>query len=222
MKFLITETQYSRLFEQPDTKFDNPYNKELRRKYSKPVSLSNLSIDDAVDVISGLIDGIPGIGNLISAGIDVSHALTYFVRFLYSNDEDTKIEMATLGIITLGIASIPVAGNALPIVARKGVKEVLKTTPKEILLIGKNLGLYKKTVIFLSKTKWKYNLLLVLARICGDKLSEILTNVVIYVKDLIQKIQNTDIKKALQSVYSLLNELLVDTDAAIKIAKNLK
>jgi hypothetical protein len=222
MKFLIKESQYNRLFEQPDTKFDNPYNKELRRKYSKPVSLPNLSIDDAVDVISGLIDGIPGIGNLISAGIDVSHALAYFVRFLYSNDEDTKIEMATLGIITLGIASIPVAGNALPIVARKGVKEVLKTTPKEILLIGKNLGLYKKTVIFLSKTKWKYNLLLVLARICGDKLSEILTNVVIYVKDLIQKIQNTDIKKALQSVYSLLNELLVDTDAAIKIAKNLK
>ena len=31
MKFLITETQYSRLFEQPDTKFDTPYKKELRR-----------------------------------------------------------------------------------------------------------------------------------------------------------------------------------------------
>jgi hypothetical protein len=49
MKFLITETQYSRLFEQPDTKFDNPYNKELRRKYSKPVSLPNLSFDDTID-----------------------------------------------------------------------------------------------------------------------------------------------------------------------------
>ena len=220
MKFLITETQYSRLFEQPDEKFDTPYNKEFMRKYSKPVSLPNLSIDDTVDVISGLIDGIPGIGNLISAGIDVTHALSYGVRFMYSNNDNEKIENAVLGIVTLGAATIPVAGNALPVIARSGIKAVLKRTPKEILLIGKSLGLYKKTILFLSKTKWKYNILLVLAKICGTEMLETLTNVVKYIKDLIQKITNVSVKKSLQLLLSVLDEILIDTES-IKTAKEI-
>ena len=225
MKFLITETQYSRLFEQPDTKLDTPYNKELRRKYSKPVSLEGLSFDDIVDVISGVIDGIPGIGNVISAGIDVIHALSYGVRFMYSNNDEDKIENAVLGIVTLGAATIPVAGNALPIIARSGIKAVLKRTPEEILLIGKSLGLYKKTIFLLSKTKWKYNILLVLAKICSLEILETLTNVVKYIRDFIQKITNISVKKSLQLLLSVLDEILKDTESiktAIEISKKLK
>jgi sulfur relay (sulfurtransferase) DsrC/TusE family protein len=225
MKYIIKESQYSRLFEQPDEKLDTQYNKDFMRKNYKPGSLNGLSLDDAVDVISGMIDGIPGIGNLISAGIDVTHALAYGVRFLNSTDDNSKIEMGTLGIITLGAAAIPVEGNALPIAARQGIKEVLRKTPQEILLLGKELGLYKQAVILLSKSKWKYNLLLVLAKICGGELSEMLVNVVKYVRDLIQKISNPDIKKGLQSLNSLLNEFVGDMDsinAAIRISKKLK
>jgi len=181
MKYIITESQYIKLTEQSDERFETPYNKEFMKKYHKPTNLNNISIDDAIDVISGIIDGIPGIGNLISAGIDVSHALAYGIRFLNSNDENDKIEYATLGIVTLGF--------------------------------------------MLSKTKWKYNILLVLAKICGSELLETLTNVVKYIKDLIQKISNVDIKNSLKSIISLLNEFLNDVDSintAIKISKNLK
>jgi hypothetical protein len=225
MKIIITESQYGKLMEQPDTKFDTPYNKEFMRKYSKPTSVSNLSIDDTIDYVSAMIDVIPGIGNLVSAGIDVTHALAYGLRFLYANNEDEKIEYATLGIITLGAAALPVEGNALPILARQGIKTVLKKTPQEILLIGKQLGLYKKTVFLLSKTKWKYSLLLALAKICGGELIETLTNVVKYVRDLIQKIPDVSVKKALNAISSLLNEILSDIDSintAINISKQLK
>jgi len=229
MKLIISESQFERLFEQPDEKFDSPYNKKIMRDYNRSQnnsqSLENLSFDDTVDVISGIIDGIPGLGNAISAGIDIAHALAYGVKFFNSNDENDKIENATLGIITLGAAAIPVQGNALPIIARRGLKEVLKKTPQEILLLGKQLGLYKKTIILLSKTKWKYNLLLVLAKICGGELLEILSDVVKYIKDLIRKINNVDIKKSLQPLLNLLNEILSDTESintAIEIAKKLK
>jgi sulfur relay (sulfurtransferase) DsrC/TusE family protein len=218
MKIIITESQYHQLFEQPDEI-------ELMRKHNKPASLDNLSFDDVVDVISGLIDGVPGIGNLISAGIDVTHAISYGVRFFYAKDDNEKIEMATLGVVTLGAATLPVAGNALPIMARQGVKSVLRKTPQEILLIGKQLGLYKQTVFLLSKTKWKYNLLLVLAKIFGYELIESLTDVVKYVRDIMSKINNSNIKRVLKSLLNILNEILSDVNsinAAINITKKLK
>jgi|694.fasta_scaffold15179_9 hypothetical protein len=225
MKIIITESQYRQLFEQPDEKSDTQYNKELMRKNNKSVSLDNLSFDDVVDVISGIIDGVPGIGNLISAGIDVSHALSYGVRFFYAKNDDEKLEMATLGVVTLGAAALPVAGNALPIMARQGVKSVLRKTPEEILLIGKKLGIYKQTVLLLSKTKWKYNIILVLAKIFGYEMIESLTKVVKYVRDLMLKINNSDIKRALKSLLELLDDILSDVNSintAIKISKNLK
>ena len=225
MKIIITESQYRQLFEQPDEKSDTQYNKELMRKNNKSVSLDNLSFDDVVDVISGIIDGVPGIGNLISAGIDVSHALSYGVRFFYAKNDDEKLEMATLGVITLGAAALPVAGNALPIMARQGIKAVLRKTPEEILLIGKKLGIYKQTVLLLSKTKWKYNIILVLAKIFGYEMIESLTKVVKYVRDLMLKINNSDIKRALKSLLELLDDILSDVNSintAIKISKNLK
>jgi sulfur relay (sulfurtransferase) DsrC/TusE family protein len=247
MKIIITESQHKFLVEQMPEPGDKGYEVKKPTKAqqktssdyaedggikNKPTNVSlkgftfdGMSVDDLVDVISGIIDGVPGIGNLISAGIDVSHALSYGVRFYYAKDDDEKIEMGTLGIITLGAAALPVAGNALPIIARQGVKTVLRKTPEEILLIAKKLGIYKQTVFFLSKTKWKYNLILVLAKIFGYELIESLTKVVKYVRDLMLKINNSDIKRALKSLLELLNDILSDVNSiniAIKISKNLK
>ena len=227
MKLIITESQHNFLVEQNMSGWakDLPPGTamEVAKGWSKP--LDTLSLDDLVDIISGIIDGVPGIGNLISAGIDVSHALSYGVRFFYAKDDDEKIEMSTLGIITLGAAALPVAGNALPIIARQGVKAVLRKTPQEILLIGKKLGLYKQTILLLSKTKWKYNIILVLAKIFGYEMVESLTKVVKYVRDLMLKIKNSEIKRALKSLLELLNDILSDVNSittAIKITKNLK
>ena len=225
MKYLITESQLIRLKEQEfEGRYETQYNKEFMKKNAPTYNFPSLTLDDTVDVISGLIDGVPGIGNLISAGIDIIHSLAYAVRFYNAKTDDERIEMATMGIITLGAAAFPVQGNALTIASRQGVKAVIKKTPQEILLIGKQLGLYNKTVVILSKTKWKYNLLLVLAKIVGWQFTGVLTDAVKYVKDLINKITNVDVKKCLQSLLGLLNELVVDKDTLntiIAIAKKL-
>jgi hypothetical protein len=227
MKLIITENQYRILTEQSMVGWGKDLPPEVAADAAKgwSKSLGALSLDDTVDYVSGMIDVIPGIGNLISAGIDVVHSLSYAIRFYYAKNDNEKIEMGTLGAVTLIGAAIPVAGNALPIVARQGVKTVLKQTPKEILIIGKELGIYKGTMIFLSKEKWKYSILLALSKITGGELAEYLTNAVKYVRDLILKIPTPDIKKILKSFETFLNELLNDKDSittAKKISKNLK
>jgi|SanBayMetagenome_1026888.scaffolds.fasta_scaffold09295_2 hypothetical protein len=227
MKIVITESQHNFLLEQVGMTgwsqglTPNQTN-DVIKGWSKP--FNSLSVDDTVDAVSAMIDGIPGIGNLISAGIDVVHSLSYAIRFYYAKDENEQIEMATLGIITLAAAAIPVGGNALPIIARQGIKTVLRKTPQEILLIGKQLGLYKQTVFLLSKAKWKYNLLLVLGKILGNELLESLTEAVKYIKNLFGKIKNSEIKKSLKFLMDLLNDILSDIESiktAVEISKKL-
>ena len=186
-------------------------------------SLPGLGLDDTIDVISALIDAVPGIGNLVSAGIDVTHALSYLVRLFYAKSEDEKIEYATLALVTLGATLIPVGGNSLPIMARKSVKQILSQTPGEILAIAKKLGLYNKTMFILSKGKWKYSILLALARIVGGELAEFLTYVSKMLRNLYKKLQNIPkLESAAKSVLSLLSfvsELSSEADVAIKLVQ---
>jgi hypothetical protein len=117
MKIIITESQHNFLLEQmlepgdigyevkkptkaqqkrsDDYAEDGGIKNEPTNVSLKGFTLKDMSVDDLVDIISGLIDGIPGIGNLISAGIDVSHALSYGVRFLYSKNCGSYLFMAS-------------------------------------------------------------------------------------------------------------------------------
>lgn len=186
-------------------------------------SLPGLGLDDTVDVISALIDAVPGIGNLVSAGIDIVHTLSYLVRLFYAKSEDEKIEYATLALVTLGATFIPVGGNSLPIMARQSIKQIIRKTPQEIFILAKKLGLYDKTVILLSKSKWKYSILLALARIVGGELSEFLTYVSKMLHNLYKKLQGIPkLESAAKSVLILLSfvsELSADADIAIKLVK---
>ena len=216
-------TEIMRVNEQiPDSRFA-PKGYEPQKSDS---NLSNLSFDDLVDVVSAAIDGVPGIGNLISLGIDLTHTIAYFVRFHLTNNDEEKIEYGTLGIVTLAGTFIPVGGNALPIIARQGVKQVLRHTPNEILLIGKKLGIYNQTVLFLKKSKWKYSLLLLLIKVLGDEAAESLTVVTKKLKEVWEKIKNykslTYASEALLFTIKFLQEMIVDLNAAIVLSKELK
>jgi hypothetical protein len=123
----------------------------------------------------------------------------------------------------LGASFIPVGGNSLPIIARQGVKSILSKTPKEILVVAKKYGLYKGTTIFLTKVKWKYSVLLLLAKLVGSELSEFLT----LVTEKLYKIYN-EIKKVEQlknisimvlKLISLIKELSEDAKIAIQLVK---
>ena len=172
----------------------------------------NLDADNYTDIVSGLIDGIPGIGNLVSGGIDIAHAITYIVRAFYSKTIEDRVEMSVMGLITLGSSFIPVGGNASNLIIRGEIKMLLNRTPYEILKIGKDLGIIKKKIFNLSKQAWKYSLLIVLIKIfrsgidnlfgevtrvlatIGDKSQELKPIMDTYIKEIkeLQLIKNSE------------------------------
>lgn len=200
----------------PDSRFAPPVDNRIE-------SLPTLGIDDTIDVVSALIDVVPGLGNLVSAGIDVTHALSYIIRFFYTDNQDEKIENATLALVTLGATLIPIGGNSLPILARQSVKQIVRKTPQEIFILAKKLGLYNKTVILLSKSKWKYSILLALARIVGGELAEFLTAITKKLTDIYTKIKDVSrlktVANAVLSLINLISELAQDANVAVELTK---
>jgi len=193
---------------------------------TKHEDLPSMGLDDTIDLVSAAIDGIPGIGNLISAGIDIIHTISYIVRYFFSKTDEERIENATLAFITLGATFIPIAGNSLPIMVRTGIKQVLKYTPAEIMIIGQKLGIVDKTKFFLFKNKFQYLFLLVLAKFSGGELAENLTEVSKKLSQLIQEVNKTPklkyFKEPLQNFMTLIEELKQDADIAVKISSELK
>jgi sulfur relay (sulfurtransferase) DsrC/TusE family protein len=204
MRYIITESQYRLIKEQNLLK-----------------DLSSLSLDDTIDYISAAIDVVPGIGNLVSAGIDLSHALSYVVRFFHSTSDESKVEYAVLALLTFGTAFIPFGGNAIPIMARKGVKGILNLTPAEIMMMGQKLGVVDKTKFFLSKKTWKYNLLLALAKIMRSELTEFLIAIGKKLTEVYNKIKNIpSLKNVAMTVMNLIkvvDELRSDADLAVRL-----
>ena len=106
--------------------------------------LSNLTIDDFVDIISAIIGSVPGLGTLGSAIIDLLHAISYFIRVFTTNDFKKQVEYGILGIVQLLFAFDPTGagGNVLMLAARGEIKKVYAMTSKEIIFKLKELELY--------------------------------------------------------------------------------
>jgi hypothetical protein len=235
MKYIINENQYNLLLEQSDSRMPfqpeqfgykqgDPSSIKDANKGAKTIpKLSELSIDDTVDVISGIIDGVPGIGNVASLGIDLIHSLSYFVRLYYATDENSKIEFGTMGILTAINSFTPLGGNVGNLVVRQGIKQVLKKTPQEIKLVGKKLGLYKETVFLLSKNPWKYNLSLVLVKILGSEIIEFIPKIIIKLKEILSKVKSykssSPIINPLEHIINLLGEMNGDIPLVIRLFK---
>lgn len=133
-----------------------------------------ISIDTIVDIVSAIIDVVPGIGNLISFVIDILHSISYFIRSEMGDDE-SRIENYVGGIITAGFAFIPTpAGNMASIAVKGGLKKILSKTPREVYNIAVKLGIANPK-IFLIKDSWEYGLLLLLKRLFQEDLENTLS-----------------------------------------------
>lgn len=175
--------------------------------------VKNADPDIAVDMVSAALDGIPGIGNLVSASIDIIHSLTYFGRMIMTIDLGYKIENALLGIITLATVSAPVAGNLTNIVARQGIKNFLKRTPPEIAkMLGINVGMV------LKKSAWKYCIVAFLIKVFRNQTASQLA-------DVKEKIDNcglnvkSEISSLLQELIDMTNECNPDYREIDKLDK---
>jgi len=179
--------------------------------------------DDVVDVVAALIDGIPGIGNLVSLGLDLMHTLSYFYRSQTTNNESEKIEYTLLGILTAGMAFVPGVGNSTNIVARQGIKGLLKHTPDEIISWATSKGIMNPRILF-GKGVFKYSLLLLMVRILKDEVAEYIAkaieNLVVIMKELEQYSYMygvTDVIKMISDIVKVLRE--INNSELIKIAK---
>ena len=180
MKILISEQQLKRIIsEQPESRFTmlGITDKERADVLNKPKLGPGLSGDDIMDVVSGMVDVIPGIGNLVSAGIDITHGISYVVRYFFAKSMEDKVEMSVMALLTFGTSFVPVGGNAANMVIRGELKALLRKTPAEILKIAKDMGIIKGGIFNLSKEVWKYSLLIALVKIFRSKIDDVLGSV---------------------------------------------
>ena len=214
MKILISERQLGVISEQS---WPSEYEKRELKKVDNQIAAQdklgkavkkfgpNLDADDYTDIVSGLIDVIPGIGNLISGGIDITHGITYVARAVYAKSTEDKVEMSVMALITLGMTFVPVGGNAANMVARGEIKTLLRKTPYEIMKIAKDLGIIKKSVFNLSKVAWKYSLLIALVKIFRGRLDNVIGEVSGILSTIANKSQ--DLKPIIDTYIKDMNEL---------------
>ena len=214
MKILISERQLGVISEQS---WPSEYEKRELKKVDNQIASQdklgkvvkklgpNLDADDYADIVSGLIDVIPGIGNLISGGIDITHGITYVARAVYAKSTEDKVEMSVMALLTLGMAFVPIGGNAANMVARGEIKTLLRKTPYEVMKIAKDLGIIKKPLFNLSKVVWKYSLLIALVKIFRGRLDNAIGEVSRILTSIGNKSQ--DLKPIIDTYIKDMNEL---------------
>lgn len=115
------------------------YDSEARKVDENSLTSIEWFLDNFVDVISAIFDGIPGMGNLVSAGIDIVHALSYFARAYFSTDKKYQAECYFNGIVTGLFALVPFAGNVISLGFRGAISKYMNMQADELIkfLAGK-------------------------------------------------------------------------------------
>jgi len=181
---------------------------------STNINPNNITFDNIVDIVSAVLDGIPGIGNLASFGIDVIHAISYLIRMGLSNDEDYKIENGCYAILTLATAFFPLGGNVVNIASRAGIRKILQTTPDVIKSWAKKHGIIN-VVFLLQKTKFQYSIALLLARLLKEKAQDVIVDVIDKIKDL--KVKVGDVKFNGINLTNWINFLITNLEEILEV-----
>ena len=222
MKIQLTEEQYSRLVEQMIGVSDyNPTSGKPMPNYGESLkkATSGVTIDDMVDYVSAGLDGIPGIGNLASFGVDTIHALSYMYRFYKTNNEQEKIEYCIMGLLTLVTVVIPVGGNIINIASRSGLKTFVRRTPEEILHIIQKAGLYNKKIWPFQKEPWVFNVGLFLYKVTRGEMEEYLVDIYNILNKLKNKLQKTPLEKSIIRYQDIINNIRCNDEIYSKAVK---
>ena len=151
---------------------------EKAKKLTPPEAL--LDVDDLVNQISLFIDVIPGLGEIVSASIDILHSLTYFYRAEFGSNEK-KSENYFLAITTLILAFVPIAGNVTMLGISKFIKEFTPTKIKQ--LVG-----FSGPIFNLEKNLWKYSFIIWLKKqgvnLGQNELATMIDKIIIFSKKI--------------------------------------
>jgi hypothetical protein len=117
-------------------------------KLNGPSSKSD--IDEIIEIISAIIDLIPGIGTAVSAGVDILHAISYVVRGIQETITEDKIVYFIKGLFGLGMALVPEAGNAANLSFSAFIKSYLSWWDELIAIVKTFVDEKKVTKAFLD------------------------------------------------------------------------
>lgn len=145
-------------------------------------------LDFVIDLVSSVLDTIPGLGQGISFGIDMLHTLSYAIRAYLYEDENAKIKNGVMFGASLGTAFIPVGGNVANILARVGIDNSLKLAPSAIVKLTSKKWFDTSLKRWAMTTKWKFNFLFVLVRYLGDSAIEGIADMHKSIKQVFDKV----------------------------------
>jgi hypothetical protein len=176
MKILVTEKQIRFINEQMDSRM--PFQPETMGFVpNKPETVStasdnlkktvkDINPDDIVNIISAVLDGVPGVGNLVSFVIDEIHAITYLIRAVFTTGYE-RTENLILAVLTAAFGFAPMGGNIALLGSRQGIKTILKQTPDSIQRWAIKNGIINYRVLF-GKEMFQYSAILLLVRLYKD------------------------------------------------------
>jgi hypothetical protein len=145
-------------------------------------------LDFVIDLVSSVLDTIPGLGQGISFGIDMLHTLSYAIRAYLYEDENAKIKNGVMFGASLGTAFIPVGGNVANILARVGIDNSLKLAPSAIVKLTSKKWFDTSLKRWAMTTKWKFNFLFVLVRYLGDSAISTIADMHKSIKQIFDKV----------------------------------
>ena len=127
-------------------------------------------IDVAIDVLGGVLDGIPlGVTQVASMITDILHTISYALRWYFSNDENSKIKYLIMTFIGIAGAFVPLGGNMMNISAMNKISKVLSVSPKAIAKLGYTLVGKKLPFPHWSTfAKWKIKFVYVFIKLVGE------------------------------------------------------
>ena len=193
----LPETPYD--FDQEPAQPEGPFQVTESRRLYEGFGVEYV-VDIAVDVISGILDGFPVLGQAASGAIDITHTISYALRLYFATEIDHKIEY--LVALALGATSmfLPVGGNVANIVSRTAVGRALQVCPNKIYAAMSKLKGKELPITHWSNfAKWKINFMFVLLKVAGNFANDML--------QIISKSFNTMYSK----VYKILNNWAKDS-----------
>ncbi|CAB4159548.1 hypothetical protein UFOVP699_284 [uncultured Caudovirales phage] len=131
-------------------------------------------IDVAIDVLGGILDGIPGL-QIASMITDMLHTISYALRWLLSANENSKIKYLIMSILGIVSASVPLGGNLMNLSALKTVDKWLQASPQALAKLG--YGIVGKKLPFPHWSmfaKWKVKFVYVFLKVVGQGAQEML------------------------------------------------
>jgi hypothetical protein len=217
MKILVTKQQLRFIHEQMDSRM--PFQPETMgfvpgKPETVRTATDNLkktekdsNPDDIVNIISAVLEGVPGVGNLASFVIDEIHAITYLIRAIFTTGYE-RTENLILAVLTAALAFVPMVGNIALLASRQGIKTILKQTPDSIQKWAIKNGIINYRVLF-GKGMFKYSKTLLLVRMFKDDSVDAIAKSIDKIEESFVKAKSAINQKGLGLLYPGLTPILL-------------